>query len=180
MALHFDKDGKILVPKGIDKEKEVYKGSILLLIRGKEFLFDKETADKFKNKFNVRGEAYVDKGYLLRKNLYKKKESFHRWLMKEEIEEFVKQKDIQEKYVEVHHKNLKCTDNRQRNLECREKKDHRALHMEEKAWEIYRKTKQEFWSSGVDENLKRKKFKHNWNVTHLAGVNHEMRNGWIK
>jgi hypothetical protein len=65
MPLQFDQEGKVVIPLGIEKERVYSEKIIVINVRGVEFTFDKETAEKFKKEFDSKGEAYVNElGYL--------------------------------------------------------------------------------------------------------------------
>jgi hypothetical protein len=167
MPLRYDEEGKVIVPSGIESERAYSINTIIINVRGVEFTFDKETAEKFKREFDTRGEAYVgESDYLCRRNSKGKKESFHRWLMQKEIEEFCKIHEISEDKVEVHHKSLNHKDNRKENLECQKVADHKNIHKEEKHWIRERKKLSGFWPQGINEKKMREQHKHHWNVTH--------------
>ena len=156
MVLEFDEDGRIIVPKGISSEKDKYGDRIFIVIRGVEFCFDNETAKLFKDKFNFKGQAYINReNYLCRKNDLNKIESFHKWLMKEEILSFCEENNLDEKEVEIHHKNENKKDNSKDNLECKRKPKHREDHNREWAWEEYRKKNSHLWREKGEEYYKK-------------------------
>lgn len=124
---------KIISEQEFHKPKiEVTKTGCSLFFKGKEFLFCKEGFEIFEEDFlnEVYYKLIVDEGYLARKhNEQEYIQYFHRWLMKEEIGDFVEEIGVETEDVEVHHIDLTTTNNRVNNLKPMLKKDHEKLHI---------------------------------------------------
>lgn len=92
--------GKIerLIPK---KAKE----AILKKIKGKYFVFDKESLTEFEQFDDGLHEIVIIDGYLARRQKGRGGviTFFHRWLMQREVENFAEEKDTTEDKIEVHH-----------------------------------------------------------------------------
>lgn len=98
------------------------------------FFFDKEGFEIFNEDFNVKGYSlclvHSQNGeYLARVNKETEREDlFHRFFMKDEIEDFYSKKDVEYKNIVVHHVNFSEKDNRKLNLQVMTKEEHDILH----------------------------------------------------
>ena len=165
MALEFGEGGHVIVPKGIGNKKKFFGKDVVVSIRGKEgYVFDEGGWEKFDKEFDCSGQIYInDKGYIIRKH-NGTKESFHRWLMAEEVREFCEKNDCEPEDVEVDHMNINNKDNRKENLRVLLKKDHRFRHREEGAWVWYRKKNSAFWDKGKGEDYYRENFRYRFRL----------------
>ena len=162
----FDSKGRIIVPKGLGNEIVFEKDkSVSVSIRGEEcYLFNNEDYPLFKDKFDEKGQAYINQSkYLLRK-IGRFEEPFHRWLVAEDILNFCKINNCKPSEVEVHHINFNQKDNRKENLQIMFVKDHEFLHKEDRAWTKYRKRMSEFWRYNKDEDYYRRIFNYKFKL----------------
>lgn len=119
---------KIISEQEFNKPKiRITKTGGILFFKGKKFLFCEEGFERFQEDF-LNEEDYilvVDEGYLARKNREQDYiQYFHRWLMREDIEDFLVNDE-----VEVHHIDLTTTNNKISNLKPMLKEDHEKLHI---------------------------------------------------
>lgn len=141
----------------LKKQERIDEYFITKNINGLNFVFCKESYKRFKEEFNMPGwevdydiSSIKNKGYLLRRNK-DKTQYFHRWLMQDEIDNFVNKRKCDESNVEVHHRGINDLhsrrDNRLCNLKVMSVVEHEELHKKEKAFQkwVGSRTKFEEW-----------------------------------
>jgi len=106
---------------------------ILASFENLKFIFDKEGFDIFNEEFNTKGYSLrVIGGYLGRVDSDGKEEFFHRFFLKDEIEDFYLKKKaecgLNRQDVIVHHSNLNPQWNKRDNLVVMTKEEHDLIH----------------------------------------------------
>lgn len=128
-----------------------YSDRIEYTFEGKTFTFCKEGYKLFEEDF-CDEDSYkiiVDNNYLARENkINEGKNYFHRWLMKDEVEDLKNKNKCSYEDIQVHHKDSTTTNNKKDNLQPLTKKEHRKLHIKNK----FKGSDSEFedWSSRLD------------------------------
>jgi len=104
----------------------------ILSFKGKKFLFCREGIQWFEEDF-VNEKYYdliVDGGYLAREHKERHFiQRFHRWVMKDEVDDFAIENECPNDGVQVHHKDLTTTNNKIKNLKPMLTEDHKKLHI---------------------------------------------------